>query len=172
MWACGAAIGVKMFNGMHSTVIVLMLLLLWGCVMIVFGFSLSAFFSDSSTAYAMTLLLILLTVECGFTIVIILIGAQDVIEADYILYMLVPQFPLERGIMAMANGAYVDAPVTTSNWISYNNGHISVSLLYLFGHLVFWSFAVWYLDNVGVPFANIDCPPVRRRAKCLVSIIP
>jgi len=92
LWIASSVIELKLFT-LHDAGVLVLFFFVWGNLMIAFSFMLSSLFSNVRTAVACTFLFIVICVECGFTMLFLLIYNEETPKSAYIGCVLPPLLP-------------------------------------------------------------------------------
>ena len=86
LWGAGAATGLRTFT-LHEPGVLLLFFVVWGNLLVVFSLLVTTLFKTSRAATAVCFLVMMITVQCGSTLLGIIINQPGATEDQYYPYV-------------------------------------------------------------------------------------
>ena len=134
----------------HNQGVVWLFFLVWGHLMVAFGFFMSAFLSRMRTAMAMTFLFILIMWIVGGVLFQQFLTNPNTTEESYIPLMILPPWVMFRWVYFLGLASGVGEAIVAENWTTVGGGVLPSVLGIMSLHWFVFMTLYWYLENVMV----------------------
>jgi len=159
MFILGNFAGMNTFK-LHESSVVWLFAFSWANLLIAYSFLLSIFFSSSRTSTAAVFLMILIFNTVGVEILTVLIQDPFASESQYASFMWLPPITMMRVVIWLALSGAFKEKILFSELMTYANGAIGLTFIYMWIEWFACMFLVWYLDKVYVAGFGVSYHPL------------